>query len=211
MEGRKKARVELGAVPHLQTIEHPTLRRYYGQIATLRVYLISRLPASAKSRRRKIETASVSKPESLATGTGTIARGEGGGTAPGSSDRSDVIARRLGDSQTRLAALLDNTLVCTPETYISAFNGSREKDFIAFSQKADISLGSTLDGGTTSISDVSNSGRFFFKCVYYNPAGVNFRRKSEIEIHRRRTVFFLLQKKFDIDHLVIRRFNRRSS
>lgn len=178
MESRKKARVEMGAFTYLQTVGHPTLRRYYAQISTLRDYLISRLPASAKSRRRKIETARGSKPESLATET--IARGEGGSTAPGSSARSDELAHRLGDSQTRLAALLDHTLVCTPQGCLSAFHDSREKDFIAFSQKADVSLGSTLDGGTTSISDVSSPRRSFLKPLYHNPTPVNFLGKVEI-------------------------------
>lgn len=155
VESRKKARIESGNSSNCQMIEHPTLYRYYRQISTLRIYLISRLPASAKSRRRKIENAGVSKPEPLEIGR--IARDEGRGTAPTYSGRSDELARGFGGGQTRLAALLDHTLVCTREASMSGFKGSREKDFITFSQKAEVSFGSTLDGGTTSISDVSIS------------------------------------------------------
>lgn len=163
MESRKKARIEAGDVPDIQKFEHPTLRCYYRQICTLRSYLIARLPDQAKSRRRKIKTAGRVKDESLELGG--IAPGQGGGTAPASSRHPSQLARRPGDGQTRLAALLDNTLVCTPEASTSPFKASREKDFIKFSQQAEISLGSTLDGGTTSISDVSNAE---------NPSADNF-------------------------------------
>lgn len=155
MESRKRARIEAGDVADVQKIEHPTLRRYYRQISTLRSYLIASLPDQAKSRRRKIKTAGRLRDDSL--DIGRIAPDEGGGTAPASSRHPNQPGRGPGDGQTRLAALLDNTLVCTPEASISPFKGSREKDFLKFSQQAEISLESTLDGGTTSISDVSNS------------------------------------------------------
>lgn len=154
IESRKKARIEAGDVAEVQTIEHPTLRRYYRQISTLRSYLIARLPDQAKSRRRKIKAAGRVKDGSADIG---IAPGEAGGTAPASSRHPNRLGRGSGDGQTRLAALLDNTLVCNPETSISPLKDSREKDFMKFSQQAEISFGSTLDGGTTSISDVSNS------------------------------------------------------
>lgn len=156
MESRKKARVESDNAVNDQTIEHPTLRRYYRQTYTLRSYLISSLPDQAKSRRRKIKTAGLLKDES-SLDMGRIALDEGGGTAPASSHGLDDFGRAPGDGQTRLAALLDHTVVCTPEPSVSPFKGSREKDYIKFSQQAEISLGSTLDRGTTSISDVSNS------------------------------------------------------
>ena len=155
VESRKKARIESDDAADVRTIEHPTLRRYYRQISTLRSYLQSSLPDQAKSRRRKVKTAGLLKDELL--DIERKAPGEGGGTAPASSRRPDHCGRGSGDGQTRLAALLDRTLVCTPEASISPFKGSREKDFIKFSQQAEVSLGSTLDGGTTSISDVSDS------------------------------------------------------
>lgn len=155
MESRKKARIESGDAADVRTIEHPTLRRYYRQISTLRSYLQSSLPDQAKSRRRKVKSAGLLKDES--SDIGRKPPGEGGGTASASSRRPDHFGPGSGDGQTRLAALLDRTLVGTPEASISPFKGSREKDFIKFSQQAEISLGSTLDGGTTSISDVSDS------------------------------------------------------
>ena len=161
-ESRKRARIEAGDAADIQKIEHPTLRRYYRQISTLRSYLIASLPDQAKARRRKIKTAGRSKDESLHIG---IAPGKGGGTAPAFSRHPNQLGRGPGDGQTRLAALLDNTLVCTPEASTSPFKSSREKDFMKFSQQAEISLGSTLDGGTTSTSDVSNS---------QNPSADNF-------------------------------------
>ena len=153
LESRKKARIDSGDAVNDTKVEHPTLRRYYRQISTLRNYLISTLPDHAKLRRRKIKTAGVSEDESFQIRR--ITRREPGGTAPASSCRPDELARVSGHGQARLAALLDHTLVCTPESSISPFKASREKDFIKFSQQAEISLGSTLDGGTTSISDVS--------------------------------------------------------
>ena len=152
-EGRKKARIEADDSPR-RTMEHPTLRRYYQQISTLRTYLISSLPASAKSRRRKVEAAGRSKPELMSN-----APGHGGGPAPNSSDRSGQRNRGDEHSQRRLAALLDDTLICTPAGPLFEFKGSRERDFITFSQKADISMASTLGGGTTSIADVSISAQ----------------------------------------------------
>lgn len=154
MESRKKARMEAVDAANIQKIEHPTLRRYYQRISTLRNYLISSLPDQAKSRRRKIKAAGLSQDGSLTIGR--IPNGKGGGTASAASPRPDERDRPSGDSQTRLAALLDSTLVCTAEAFTSPFKSSREKDLIKFSQQAEITFASTLDGGTTSISDVSN-------------------------------------------------------
>lgn len=159
MESQKKARMETGDSPGPQILQHPTLRLYYRQISTLRSYLISRLPPSARSRRRKIATADVSKPESFENGT--TAHGKEGGTVFASSGLSDELDRRSDHGQTCLAVLLDNTLVCTSEGSLTEFKDSREKDYAAFSQKADVTLGSTLDEGTTSISDVSSLRRYF--------------------------------------------------
>lgn len=171
-ETRKKARVESGDAAEIRKIEHPTLRRYYRQISTLRSYLISSLPDHAKSRRRKIKIAGASKDES--SETGRMTRGEGAGTAPAPapSRRPAELGRAPADGQTCLAAWLDHTLVATPEASISPFKASREKDFIKFSQQADISFGSTLDGGTTSISDVGileNSLAHHFAITLLNP------------------------------------------
>lgn len=38
-------------------VKHPLLRLYYPQVLTLRNYLLSRLPLSSKSRRRRVATA----------------------------------------------------------------------------------------------------------------------------------------------------------
>jgi hypothetical protein len=154
MESRKRARMEAGDSRSPQILQHPTLRHYYRQRSSLRSYLISRLPLSARSRRRNIASAGRSQPEPCENGT--TVHGQGDGTAAGPSGRSDESDRRSDHSQTRLAALLDNTVVCTSDGSLSEFKDSREKDYAAFSQKADVTLGSTLDEGTTSISDVSS-------------------------------------------------------
>jgi hypothetical protein len=150
MESRKKARMEAGDGSSRQALEHPTLRLYYRQISTLRSYLISKLPLSAKSRRRKVETAGIVKPQP--EDQGRIAGGGSSGPASGAPHLPDELDRH---SQTRLAALLDDTLVCTPEGSQVGRKESRDRDWMDFSQQANISVGSTLDEGTTSTSDVS--------------------------------------------------------
>lgn len=156
VESRKKAKMEMIDSPSLRTIEHPTLRRYYPQISTLRTHLLSTLPPSAKSRRRKIETAGSSNAKSSESRQRTL--GQSAVTAPFSRGPPRELDGEDENSQRRLAELLDNTLIGTPAGSIPLFKDSREKDFQAFSQMADVSLASTLDGGTTSIADVSISG-----------------------------------------------------
>ena len=148
---------------------HPTLSLYYPQILTLRDYVLSRLPPSSKSRRRKV--ASIKEQDSArSTVVDPVKLRHQGGSR--SSQGSDY------DEEANLAKLLDRTLVCVrPHEPLLAWH-SREKDFHAFSQKHDGADESSLLEGNTAQSEVNHhtptvSGLCFFSsytilCLFHS-------------------------------------------
>lgn len=129
--------------------EHPTLCLYYPRISTLRVYLLSSLPISSRSRRRKI--ASIGRHQRYAIENTRNCDLLCGAGPPHRSACSDQLW--LGGERC-LATLLDKTLVCTVEDDPRVFDDSREKDFASFSQQANLTARSSFERGTSSISEV---------------------------------------------------------
>ncbi|KAL8770748.1 MAG: hypothetical protein Q9209_003615 [Squamulea sp. 1 TL-2023] len=152
MAGKRKRHrsKKLDEQPHKRTCHdsdqgastpHPTLSLYYPQIFSLRDYILSRLPASSKSRRRKIL--------GIKNTTGT------GGTHvhnvdPDSEESSPSSQESDFDEEADLAQLLDKTLVCVRPHEPQITWQAREKDFQAFSQNnGAVEESSLLEGNTT--------------------------------------------------------------
>ncbi|KAL8950083.1 MAG: hypothetical protein Q9222_003867 [Ikaeria aurantiellina] len=107
---------------------HPTLSLYYPRILTLRAYLLSKLPKSSKTRKRKITALS-------------------GNVASGCNAQEGLIPAN--DTNARLAKLLDCTLVCErPHEDVFKLH-SKERDFQTFSQRFEgVDESSLLEGNT---------------------------------------------------------------
>lgn len=125
---------------------HPTLSLYYPQILTLRNFVLSRLPASSKSRRRRVAGI---KEQISARHTGVASVGLRHQERPQSSEGSNE-----DEEENLLAKLLDSTLVCVRPREPQLAWQSREKDFQAFQQKNDGADESSLLEGNTSQSEV---------------------------------------------------------
>ncbi|MCJ1432065.1 hypothetical protein MMC27_001421 [Xylographa pallens] len=115
---------------------HPVLSLYYAKVYSLRRYLLSKLPASAKSRRRKI--ASVGKTRQ---------------------DANDAVHQGIQtghskDHDTRWADLLDSVLVGVGVDREP--DSSRMKDFEVFSQRTQSTVASSIDEGTFSQHEIVN-------------------------------------------------------
>jgi len=114
---------------------HLVLGRYYPKVQTLRQYLLSKLPNSSKSRRRKIASLVCNpKDDDLKF------------RSAGNEDSDEK-----GDSQ--LATLLDSTLVAVGEVTASELI-CRTKDFEFFSQQLSSTVASSLGEGTVSQPEV---------------------------------------------------------
>lgn len=114
------------------TVKGSLLRQYYDAVQTLREYLLSRLPASSRLRRKKI--VSLGLPESTETDE-----------------------KRLGELE--LVRLLDTSLVCSFHQ-ARAEPESRWGKWRSFSQKGDESVVSSsggLAGATCSQSEVGST------------------------------------------------------
>lgn len=154
-----------GSIP----VEHPTLCLYYSQISTLRTHLLSCLPVSSRSRRRKV--ASIGRHQRNAVeNAGDEDDDPLNGVKPPL--RAECSNHLWPDSERCLAALLDKTLVCTAKDGPCIVNDSREKDFASFSQQANLTARSSFEEGTSSISEVGkrelqlNSGLFMSAAMW---------------------------------------------
>lgn len=130
-------------------IEHPTLCLYYSQISTLRTYLLSSLPVSSRSRRRKI--ASIGRHQRNVVENSGDDDPLKGAEPP---CRAACPNRLWPNNERGLATLLDKTLVCTVEDEPRVVDGSREKDFASFSQQANLTTRGSFEEGTSPISEV---------------------------------------------------------
>ena len=111
-------------------VRHGLLAQYYSESKTLRQYVLSRLPASSRIRRRKI--ASVGAPKA-----------------------SPEIPRT--EDELALEDLLDSTIV-TRRPNVEDNDGHRWEQWVAFSQKGDesyVTLSDGLKGSIYSQSEVS--------------------------------------------------------
>lgn len=134
-----------GSIP----IEHPTLCLYYSTIFTLRTYLLSSLPPSSRSRRRKIASIGVHQRNAVGH-AGDYDPLRGAEPPP----RLTCSNQLWPDSERSLATLLDKTLVCTAMDEPRMVNNSREQDFASFSQQANLTARSSFQEGTSPISEV---------------------------------------------------------
>lgn len=114
-------------------IKHPLLSLYYPQVLTLRNYLLSQLPLSSKSRRRRLASA------------GTHYRAPPNVGA--SEDQSNT--QRI-ENDRALAKLLDATLVGQLHMQWPNRDDSRVKELATFSQKVTSTVGSSAGGGICS-------------------------------------------------------------
>ncbi|KAL8713551.1 MAG: hypothetical protein Q9220_002413 [cf. Caloplaca sp. 1 TL-2023] len=114
------------------TTRHPTLSLYYPHILTLRAYLLSKLPKSSKTRRRRIAA--------LKDTSHSTTNFQACLVAP-----SDINAH--------LAKLLDRTLICIrPHENVFKLQ-SRDQDFQTFSQRVEGQDESSLLEGNTPQSE----------------------------------------------------------
>lgn len=114
---------------------HPALSLYYVKVCGLREYLLSTLPASSKSRRKRISLLGLAQ--------------------SGADNNGKTVATSGLDTDARLAGLLDSVLVgvgpCKERDL------TRTKDFEVFSQQANSSVTSSLEDGTASQPEVRSS------------------------------------------------------
>ena len=129
-EDHKRARIEKHTVT---PVKHPALDLYYRNILTLRDYLLSKLPATSKARRRKIVSVLPDR-------------------AP--LHHHDEGPSTLSPERHRLSKLLNNTLVCTVHEQTPRPEYARIKDFEAFSQHASPTAASSVGGSTSSLADL---------------------------------------------------------
>jgi telomerase reverse transcriptase len=117
---------------------HPVLARYYPKVQTLREYMLSVLPDSSRSRRRKIASLRYESNDDV------IELKSARDKDQGQSDES------------KLAHLLDSTLVGVGDVTGSE-SVCRSKDFELFSQQLSSTIASSLGGGTLSQPEVRAS------------------------------------------------------
>lgn len=130
VRGRPPKRAQQGAGQSGEatpaTGDHPVLRRIYPDVSSLRHYLLSRLPASSKNRRRKISQLGLPAHDGDATATRDVDR--------------------------ELGRLLDSTLVGLSPKAIAASREeaakARDRDLESFSQQvSEHATGSTFNPG----------------------------------------------------------------
>lgn len=114
-------------------VKHPALGLYYRNILTLGDYLLSKLPTTSKARRRKILSI-------LPRASNVHHHGR------------DIST--LSQDGHCLSKLLNDTLVCTVHEQTPRPESSRLKDFGTFSQHVSPTIGSSIGGSTSSLSDL---------------------------------------------------------
>jgi telomerase reverse transcriptase len=122
-------------------IQHPVLSAYYDRIISLRAYLLELLPASSKSRRRRLAS---------------VGRERDGQSEPrdGEDEAQFLESQRVSD----LSRLLDTTLVGVLKAADTFANHSRQREFATFTQSQfRSSSGSTDAGPTSSLNEVSSA------------------------------------------------------
>lgn len=144
----KKIKPWAEEILHPTRLKHPTLCLYYDRVSTLREYLLDALPASSRSRRRKIAAVGLQLakhgnnfPNGINRPTRT--------TASNPTNDSNELGHVLSKNEDGLRSLLDTTLVCTIP------KDSRESDFASISQQGN-PADDSFEGGASSISEVSH-------------------------------------------------------
>lgn len=135
---RLKSETEVSPLSTTST-DHPTLALYYGQILTLRKFLLSKLPKSSKTRRRKLIDA------------GVHPKGKSTDKQLRLTDGADNC---LPDENIHLANVLDKTLVCVNEVRCNEPLRPWMESFEYFSQRTSPSAGSSIGKGISSQCDL---------------------------------------------------------
>lgn len=147
-----------GPVSSNAAVTHPTLSLYYPRIQTLRDFVLEKLPASSKKRRRKI--AAVNCHENVVK-----VRCE---------RKPQINSDSTFDHDAMLAKLLDRTLVCVRHDEPRIEVKARELDWNLFSQKREgVDESSMLESGTPQ-SEVSCFVAAARWIVYFLPLAVVF-------------------------------------
>lgn len=131
-------------IPTPTPINHPVLSYYYPRVLPLRAYLLELLPASSRSRSRKIASLALTQRD----------------------DNSDHDKEnKEQDSTSALAKHLDTTLVGVPKPLDDVTTHSRHLEFATFTQSQfRWTTGSAEDGPMSSQSEVPPSYAFIL-CV----------------------------------------------
>lgn len=125
---RPAKHVRHGHEPRDAIVKHALLAQYYCESQTLRQYVLSKLPASSRLRRRKIASIGLAKPGPKPT-----------------------------EIEPALRDLLDSTIVACRQ-HVEDTDGHRWQQWVAFSQKGDesyVTLSDGLKGSIFSQSEVS--------------------------------------------------------
>lgn len=139
----KKAKTRRGSFNDEAPTQHPVLRLYYPKVLTLRQYLLSQLPASSKSRRKKI---TFLRP--LSTTTNQI------DAEPRILHSTALSKDETAEDREILVKLLDTTLIGVPSQKRAPDEQIIHNDFVAFSQKLNSSANSSLGNANFSLSEV---------------------------------------------------------
>lgn len=135
----KRTKSNADQINSYSAVQHSTLSAYYHEVLTLREYFLSRLPISSKSRRRKILAIKSTPVKRLC-----------------SEQPSEAVNRRHGQ-MSKLAELLDSTLVGLPPAQPGDFAPSRIQDFASFSQQIKLTAENSIVEALTSQTEVRQS------------------------------------------------------
>ncbi|KAL2018698.1 hypothetical protein VTK56DRAFT_472 [Thermocarpiscus australiensis] len=126
---RPAKHVKCGHEPRDGIVKHALLMQYYPAVQTLRQYLISKLPASSRIRRRKIASVGLAQPPP---------------------------EKSLSEDELAVGKLLDTTIVASHDRVQDSRDG-RWEQWVGFSQKGDepyVTLSDGLRGSTYSQSEI---------------------------------------------------------
>ena len=146
----KRARKGESEISVGKQLNHPTLCLYYKTVQTLRSYLLSRLPKTAKKQRRRIFSLNE---HSVAS----VTLGQEGEVPTGVVYAKATSASLSPFSIHSLASFLDSTLVCSTENGPSITSTTYQQDFEAFSQQLNRTSQSSFGHCNISQSEVSST------------------------------------------------------
>ena len=128
-------------------VRHPTLSLYYKRIQTLRDFLLEKTPQASKTRRRRIAKAGLACSNSL-LGDQDLAKEHAG------LQQADTAATANPAHSSRLASVLDKTLVCRDDIDRPNPIPERAKDLDTFSQHLNLTSGSGAPNPSLSQQDL---------------------------------------------------------
>ncbi|PGH05494.1 hypothetical protein AJ79_06801 [Helicocarpus griseus UAMH5409] len=149
---------------------HPVLSLYYPRVVTLRTYLRNQLPASSRSRRKKVASIGLETKNGLHHPTPLCS------TPTVATQPTGTRVQQANEEIQILADVLDSTLVGVLKEPDCAVTSNRRKEFAAYTQsQVRSSLECTDIGATTSQSDIVDFAilslfkRFHGHSSFYRP------------------------------------------